>query len=207
MSIAKVFNIKGEQKEIIELDDKIFNNEIKPELMHEVVNAYLANQRQGTKATKSRAEVNGTSKKPWRQKGTGRARSGSAKSPVWVGGGHTFALKPRDYSIRIAKSKRHAALISALSSKFKNDELIILEDFNFEKPKTKEINAILDNLNIFDSALLILPDKNDAIIKSIRNIPNAESLICKDANVYSVLKNKYLIIMKSAITKIEELLK
>ncbi|MBP7653453.1 50S ribosomal protein L4 [Candidatus Dependentiae bacterium] len=207
MSVIKVMNINGEPKETIELNDKIFNVEVKPELMHEVVTAYLNNQRQGTKATKSRAEVNGTGKKPWRQKGTGRARSGNQKSPVWVGGGHTFALKPADYDVRIPQSKRQAALKSALSTKNKETNIIALEDFNFEKPSTKKMNQILDNLKIFDTVLVIMPEKNENIVKSIRNIPGATGIIYKDINTYQVLKNKYLVLIKSAVNKLEDLLK
>ena len=204
MAVVNVLDIKGNQKETIELNDKVFNCEIKPEVMHEAVVAYLANQRQGTKATKSRGEVNGTSKKPWRQKGTGRARSGSKKSPVWVGGGHTFALKPRDFSIRLSKSKRHRALCSALSSKLKDSKLIVVEDFNFDAPKTKQMNEILDNLQSDNSALMVLSEKNDIILKSSRNIPKFETIISKDLNTYQVLKSDYLILMKSSIKKIEE---
>lgn len=172
--------------------------------MHEAVVAYLANQRQGSKATKSRSEVNGTGKKPWRQKGTGRARSGSQKSPVWVGGGHAFALKPRDFTVRITKSKKRAALRSALSSKLQDSKLIVLEDFNFDAPKTKQMNQILDNLSVFDSALMVLPEKNEIIVKSGRNIPKFSTMLSKDINTYEVLKYNYLILVKSAVKKIEE---
>ncbi|HPN30667.1 MAG TPA: 50S ribosomal protein L4 [bacterium] len=207
MSVIKVMNINGEPKETIELSDRIFNAVIKPALMHEVVTAYLTNQRQGTKATLSRSEVNGTAKKPWRQKGTGRARSGSQKSPVWVGGGHAFALEPSKFDVRVPQSKRQAALRSALSSKFKETSLIALEDFNFDKPSTKKMNQILENLKIYDTVLFLFPEKNESIIKSIRNIPGVSGIIYKDVNTYEVLKNKYLVIIKSAAGKLEELLK
>lgn len=204
MSVVNVLDINGKQKDTLELDDNVFNCQVKPEVMHEAVVAYLANQRQGSKATKSRSEVNGTGKKPWRQKGTGRARSGSQKSPVWVGGGHAFALKPRDFTVRITKSKKRAALRSALSSKLQDSKLIVLEDFNFDAPKTKQMNQILDNLSVFDSALMVLPEKNEIIVKSGRNIPKFSTMLSKDINTYEVLKYNYLILVKSAVKKIEE---
>lgn len=204
MSVVKVYNISGEQKETMQLKDEIFNCEVKPELMHEVVKAYLNNQRQGTKATKSRGEVHGTGKKPWRQKGTGRARSGNQKSPVWVGGGHTFALEPKDYTARISRKKRIASLKSALSSRVKDKSILILEDFTLEKPKTKEFNAIMDNLKIFSTALFILPENNKNIVLSSKNIPCVTTSLFKDINTYYVLKHKIIIIIKSAVNKIEE---
>ena len=204
MSVVKVYNIRGEQKETMQLNDEIFNTEVKPALMHEVVKAYLNNQRQGTKATKSRGEVNGTGKRPWRQKGTGRARSGNIKSPVWVGGGHTFALKPRDFSVRLSRKKRLASMKSALSSKIKEESILILEDFNIEKPKTKDFNAIMDNLKIYSTALFILPESNKNIILSAKNIPGVKTEIYKDLNTYDILRYKIVVIIKSAVNKIEE---
>ncbi len=204
MSVVKVYNISGENKETIDLNDEIFNVEIRKPLIHEVVKAYLNNQRQGTKATKSRGEVNGTGKRPWRQKGTGRARAGNIKSPVWVGGGHTFALKPKDYTTKISRKKRVSAIKCVLSSRLKEDKLIILDDFNFEKPKTKDFNVILDNLKVYSTALLVLPEINKNTILSTNNIPGITTSIYKDINTHDILKHKTLIIIKSAVKKLEE---
>jgi len=207
MAIVKVLDRNGEQKENIELNDNIFNVEIKSHLMHEVVKAYLTNQRQGTKGTKSRGAVKGSTAKLFKQKGTGRARAGSKKNPIWKGGGHAFALTSKVYDVRVPKSKRRAALKSALSSKFKDEKLIVLEDFTLENYKTKDIASIYDNLKIYDTVLLVLPEKDEKIYKSAKNILGSETMIAKDLNTYQVLKNKYIILIKSAVNKIEENLK
>jgi len=203
MATLTVYNINGEKIGECEASDLVFCDKEKNALLHEVIKSYLANKRQGTKATKSRAEVNGTSKKPWRQKGTGRARAGSQKSPVWVGGGHTFALKPRDFSVNIPKSKRDAALRSAISQRFAENNIKVLEDFNLSAPKTKEMNMILDKLNVNSTAAIVLADKNDNIVKSARNIQGITTVQASDINVLDVVKNEQLIILKSAVAKLE----
>jgi large subunit ribosomal protein L4 len=207
MAEAKVLDIKGKEIDKINLDDKIFNTKVKPDLMHEIVTAYLNNQRQGTKSTKSRSMVRGTSQKPYRQKGTGRARAGSMKSPVRRGGGHTFALTGKKYSVRIPKTKKRAALKSALSSKYNNNEIIIIEDFNIDEIKTKQINEIFQNISVFDSVLLVTPEYDEKIYKSARNIAGTKITVSNDLNTYEVLKYKFLVLKQSSVKKIEELLK
>lgn len=204
MPKVKVYNILGEQVEEIDLKDDIFNVEINETAVHEMVKNHLANKRQGTQSVKTRTEVRGGGKKPWRQKGTGRARQGSIRAPHWKGGGVTFAPKPRDYSYRVPKKVRKLAMKSALTSKVLNDEIIVLDELNIEEPKTKEIVNLLNNIKASKKALIVMSESNENIIKSARNIPNVETTVANTLNVYDILKYDSFIITKDAVRKVEE---
>ncbi len=199
-----IYNISGDQVGEIELSDNVFGIEVNEYVLHEAVKNQLANKRQGTQSTKTRAEVRGGGRKPWRQKGTGRARVGSIRSPLWIGGGVTFAPKPRDYSYRLPKRVRKLAMKSALTSKVNNDEIIVLDELNIRAPKTKEIIGILKNLNIDKKALIVINEKDEAVIKSARNIPGIKTTSVNTLNVYDILKYDKFIITKDAVQKVEE---
>lgn len=204
MPKVTMYNISGDQVGEIELNDDIFGIEINENAMYEVVKNQLANKRQGTQSTKTRAEVRGGGRKPWRQKGTGRARVGSIRSPLWVGGGVTFAPKPRDYSYRLPKKIRKLAMKSALTSKVNNDEIVVLDGLNISAPKTKEMINILSNLNADKKALIVMDGRDDAVIKSARNIPGVKTTSVNTLNVYDILKYDKFIITKDAVQKVEE---
>ncbi len=204
MPKVTMYNISGDQVGEIELSDDIFGIEINENAMYEVVKNQLANKRQGTQSTKTRAEVRGGGRKPWRQKGTGRARVGSIRSPLWVGGGVTFAPKPRDYSYRLPKKIRKLAMKSALTSKVNNDEIVVLDGLNISAPKTKEMINILSNLNADKKALIVMDGRDDAVIKSARNIPGVKTTSVNTLNVYDILKYDKFIITKDAVQKVEE---
>ena len=204
MPKVTIYNISGDQVGEIELSDDIFGIEINENAMYEVVKNQLANKRQGTQSTKTRAEVRGGGRKPWRQKGTGRARVGSSRSPLWIGGGVSFAPKPRDYSYRLPKKIRKLAMKSALTSKVNNDEIIVLDGLNISAPRTKEMVNILNNLNADKKALIVMDEKNDAVIKSARNIPGVKTTSVNTLNVYDILKYDKFIITKDAVQKVEE---
>lgn len=193
-------NVSGE----IELKDEVFGAEINEALMHQVVKMQLANKRQGTQSVLTRAEVRGGGAKPWRQKGTGRARHGSIRSPIWVKGGVAFAPKPRDYSYTMPKKMRRLAMKSALSSKVKGDNLVVLESLELSEPKTKEVVKVLKNLNIDEKAVLVLSGKNEWVERAARNIPNLQLLYVNTLNVYDILKNDKLIILEEAVRQVEE---
>ncbi len=204
MPKVAVYNVSGEQVSEIELKDSIFGVKVNEHVLYEAVKNQLANKRQGTQSVKTRAEVRGGGRKPWRQKGTGRARHGSIRSPLWVGGGVTFAPKPRDYSYSLPKKVRRLAMKSALSSKVQNDELIVLDELNLEVPKTKEMVKILKNLKADKKALIVTESRNDAVIKSANNIPGIETISVSNLNVYDILKYDKFIITKNAVQKVEE---
>ena len=193
-------SIKGE----IQISDEIFDAEIAETVMHQAVKMQLANKRQGTQSVKTRSEVRGGGAKPWRQKGTGRARHGSIRSPIWVGGGVAFAPKPRSYRQAMPKKMRRIALKSALSSKVQNDEMIVLESLELTEPKTREMVKILDNLNATRKTVLVLSGKNDWIERSVRNIPNVKLLYVNTLNVYDILNCDKFIILEEAVRQIEE---
>lgn len=203
MPKVAIYNISGDKVSEIELSDDIFGVEVNEYVMHEVVKNQLANRRQGTQSAKTRAEVRGGGRKPWRQKGTGRARVGSIRSPIWIGGGVTFAPKPRDYSYRLPKKVRKLAMKSALTSKVNNDEMIVLDKLNMTVPKTKEMVDILKNLNA-GKALIVTDEKNEAVVKSARNIPGVKTVLVNTLNVYDILKYDKFIITKDAVQKVEE---
>lgn len=198
-----VVNIKGEVVDSVELKDEIFAIEPNEPVVHQVVVAYLANQRQGTQSAKTRAEVSGGGKKPWRQKGTGRARVGSSRNPVWYHGGVAFAPKPRDYDKQVNKKMKRLAMKSVFSDKVINKELIVLDELKFEAPKTKAMVSVLNNLNVKKSLVVI--DSNDInVIKSISNIPNVKCTLVGTLNVYEMLKYDNLLLTKASLEKIQE---
>lgn len=203
MAKVDVLNIKGEKVEEINLNDDVFAIEPNEAVVHQVVVAQLANKRQGTQSTKTRSEVRGGGRKPWRQKGTGRARAGSIRSPLWKGGGVIFAPKPRDYSQKVNKKMRRLAMKSVLSSKVLDNELIVLDSLNFDAPKTKEMIEVLKNVNA-NKALLVLANSDENVYKSARNIPDVATVTVDSLNVYDMLKYYQLIVTKEAAQKIEE---
>jgi len=188
----------------IELSDNVFGVDVNKEVMHEVVVNYLANQRQGTQSTKTRAEVRGGGRKPWRQKGTGRARHGSIRSPQWTGGGVVFAPKPRDYSYTVNKKVRRLALKSALSSKVLTENVIVLDSFKLNEIKTKEVVSVLKNLGVVGKALIVLPENDQTLVRSARNIRGVETTFVGQINTYEVLNHTKCIILKDAVAKLEE---
>ena len=200
---ADVLNIKGEVVKSVELKDDIFGIEPNEPVVHQVVVAYLANQRQGTQSAKTRAEVSGGGKKPWRQKGTGRARVGSSRNPVWRHGGIAFAPKPRDYDQAVNKKVKRLAMKSVFSAKVIDKELFILDELKFAEPKTKEMIAVLNNLNI--GKTLVVIDENDKnVVKSVSNIPTAKCTLVSTLNVYEMLKYDNLLITEASLAKIQE---
>lgn len=203
MAKVDVLNIKGEKVEEINLNDDVFAIEPNEAVVHQVVVAQLANKRQGTQSAKTRSEVRGGGRKPWRQKGTGRARVGSIRSPLWKGGGVIFAPKPRDYSQKVNKKMKRLAMKSVLSSKVLDNELILLDSLNFDAPKTKEMVEVLKNINA-NKALLVLANKDENVYKSARNIPDVATTTVDSLNVYDMLKYYQLVVTKEAAQKIEE---
>lgn len=204
MPKVALYNVSGEQIGDIELSDDIFGIEVNTHVMYEAVKAYLANQRQGTQSAKTRSEVRGGGRKPWRQKGTGRARQGSIRSPQWKGGGVVFAPKPRDYSIRLPKKVRRLALKSAFSSKVESNEIIVLDELNMTTPKTKDMIKVLENLKVGKKALIVIPGKDENIYKSARNIPGVKTSAVNTLNVYDILNHDSFVITKDAVSKVEE---
>ncbi len=203
MAKVDVVNCKGEKVEEINLCDDIFGIEPNEAVVHQVVVALLANKRQGTQSAKTRSDVRGGGRKPWKQKGTGRARAGSIRSPLWKGGGVIFAPKPRDYSQKVNKKMRRLAMKSVLSSKVLENELIVLESLNFDAPKTKDMIEVLNNINT-NKALVVLADNNESVYKSARNIPGIALVTVDTLNVYDMLKYYNLVLTKEAAQKIEE---
>ena len=203
MAKVALYNMDGKECGQIELKDEIFNAEVNTVVMHEVVVAHLANRRQGTQSAKTRAEVRGGGRKPYRQKGTGRARQGSIRSPQWVGGGVVFAPKPRDYSKKVNKKVRRIARKSALTSRVQEDKMIVLENLNLEEIKTKAMVGVLNNFNV-EKALVVLSEDNQNVILSARNIPNIKTVRADMLNVYDILKYETFVATKDAVAKIEE---
>jgi len=199
-----ILNVSGEKVDEIELNDSVFGAEINEHVLYEAVKNYLANQRQGTQSAKTRAEVRGGGRKPWKQKGTGRARAGSTRQPNWVGGGVVFAPKPRDYSYKIPKKMKRAAMKSALTSKVALNELIVLDELMLEAPKTKEMISILANVKAGRKPIIIMDDSNANVIKSSANIPGVQTTYVGRMNVYEILNSDSCIITKEAAKKIEE---
>jgi large subunit ribosomal protein L4 len=204
MPKVAVFNIEGQQVGDIELKEEIFGVRVNEPLLHQAVQVYLANQRQGTQSAKTRAEVRGGGRKPWRQKGTGRARQGSIRSPQWAGGGVVFAPKPRDYSQKLPKKMRRQAMYSALSSKVNSNEIIVLDQLTLEQPKTRLVDSMLKNLNIEKKALIVIKDKDVAVQKSARNIPGVKTAQVGTLNVYDILKYDTFVITREAVEAVEE---
>lgn len=204
MPKVALYNTEGATVGEIELKDEIFGVEINEALLHQVVKVQLANKRQGTQSALTRAEVRGGGAKPWRQKGTGRARHGSIRSPIWIKGGVVFAPKPRDYRMSMPKKMKRLAMKSALSSKVVDDNIIVLESLELSQPKTKEMANILKNLNVDRKALLVLPGKNEAVERAARNIPGVKLAFVNTLNVLDILNYDKFIITKDAVQKVEE---
>ncbi len=204
MPKVAVFNVSGQQVSEIELNDSVFGVKVNEHVLYEVVKNQLANKRQGTQSTLTRSEVRGGGRKPWRQKGTGRARHGTIRSPLWSGGGVVFAPKPRDYRYTLPKKVRRLAMKSALTSKVNSNELIVLDELQLTAPKTKDMVNILKNLNVDKKALIVMAEKNEAVIKSANNIPGVETTLVNTLNVYDILKYDQFIITKDAVEKVEE---
>ncbi len=206
MPKVAVYDMQGQSVGELELSDKVFAATINESLMHQAVVMYLANQRRGTAATKTRAAVRGGGRKPWRQKGTGRARHGSIRSPIWVGGGVAFGPQPRNYRLSMPKKARRQALRSALSSKVASGELIVLDELQFNEPKTRNMMGVLRNLEVEGKALVVTGDGARNVYLSARNIPGVTTSRAIDLNVYGVLNNNRLIMTKEAVKAIEEVL-
>lgn len=203
MANVKVFNMSGSEVGSIELNDSIFAVEVNTHVMHQAVVQYLANKRQGTQSALTRAEVRGGGRKPWRQKGTGRARQGSTRSPQWTGGGVVFAPKPRDYSFKLNKKVKRLALKSALTTKVNDGKFVVVDEINLPEMKTKEMVKVLNNLNV-NKSLVVLEDANEKAVVAARNIPTVKTASVSTINVYDILKYDSVVITKAAVEKIEE---
>ena len=203
MANVSVYNMEGKEVGTMELNDAVFGVEINDHLVHLAVVRQLANNRQGTQKAKTRSEVRGGGRKPWRQKGTGHARQGSTRSPQWTGGGVVFAPVPRDYSIKMNKKERRLALKSALTSRVQENKLIVLEDLTLDEAKTKAMQTVLNNLNV-SKALVVLNEENKNVVLSTRNIPDVVTAYTNTINVFDILKYNTLILTKSAVASIEE---
>ena len=203
MANVAVVNMNGENVGSIELNDAIFGIEANEHVMHLAVVQYLANQRQGTQSAKTSAEVRGGGRKPWRQKGTGRARQGSTRSPQWTGGGVVFAPKPRSYSFKLNRKVKRLALQSALSTKVAENKIIVLDELTLNEIKTKEMVKVLNNIKC-EKALIVMEGSNTNVMLSARNIPNVKTASVNTINVYDLLKYNTLVVTKDAVAKIEE---
>ena len=203
MANVSVYNMEGKEVGTMELNDAVFGVEINDHLVHLAVVRQLANTRPGTQKAKTRSEVSGGGRKPWRQKGTGHARQGSTRSPQWTGGGVVFAPVPRDYEIKMNKKERRAALKSALTSRVQENKLIVLDDLKLDEVKTKAMQAVLNNLNV-SKAMVVLADNDQNVVLSARNIPDVITALPNTINVYDVLKYNTVILTKSAVASIEE---
>jgi len=204
MSKVEVYNVCGEKVGELELLKEVFDVEIKKYAVHQVVVAQLANKRQGTHSAKTRSEVSGGGKKPWRQKGTGRARQGSIRAPQWIHGGVVFAPKPREYRKSISKSLRRVAITSVLTSKIKEKNLLVLNEISFDFPKTKEMLKIMSNLKIDSNMLLVTETSDKNVYRSGTNLQNVRVLPVNNINVYDLLKYDKLVITQGAVKKLEE---
>lgn len=204
MAKLAVLDKTGKQVSDIELRDEIFSVEPNRSAMHLVVVQYLANRRQGTQSTRTRGEVSGGGRKPWRQKGTGRARQGSIRAPQWIHGGVALGPKPRRYGFSVNKKVRGLALRSALSAKVAAGELIVVDDFGLERIRTKEMAAVLAAVHAGKKALIVLPEKDDTVYRSARNIPGTRISLADSLNVYDILNCSTLVVLESAVARIEE---
>lgn len=204
MPTVDIYNADGKVVGNMDLNENVFGVDVRVDVMHEVVVNYLANQRQGTQSTKTRTEVSGGGIKPWRQKGTGRARQGSIRAPQWVGGGVALGPKPRDYRYTLNKKVRRLALKSALTSKVQDNEIIVLDSFEAPEIKTKQVAVLLKNLGVSEKALIVLPENDKNIVASARNIKGVDTTYVGSINTYEVLSHTKCIILKDAVTKLEE---
>ncbi len=204
MPNVTLYNTEGDNVGEVELNPDIFNVKVNEALLHNVVLMHLANRRQGTAAVKNRSATRGGGRKPWRQKGTGRARHGTIRSPLWVGGGVTFGPRPRDYGYTIPKKARKSAIRSALTSKVKAGSIVILDKLNMEEPKTKEMFKVLNNLNAGKKVLVVTEEQDNNVYKSARNIPGVKTLPAYRLNVYDILDCENLVITQDAVNRAEE---
>ena len=203
MANVSVYNIEGKEVGSIELNDAVFGVEINEHLVHMAVVNQLANNRQGTQSAKTRSEVSGGGRKPWRQKGTGHARQGSTRSPQWTGGGVVFAPKPRDYSMKMNKREKKLALLSALTSKVADNKIVVLDEFKLDEIKTKKFAEVMNNLKV-SKALVVLEGENKNVVLSGRNIPTVKVSATNEINTYDVLKYDTLVVTKAAVEKLQE---
>ncbi len=203
MANVSVYNMEGKEVEKIDLSDAVFGVEVNEHLVHMAVVQQLANNRQGTQKAKTRSEVSGGGRKPWRQKGTGHARQGSTRSPQWTGGGVVFAPTPRDYSFKLNKKEKRAALKSALTSRVQENKLIVVDELKFDEIKTKNFKRVMDNLNV-KKALVVIADNDQNVVLSARNIPTIQTASTNTINVYDIMKAGTVVLTKDSAKKIEE---
>lgn len=203
MANVSVYNMEGSVVGSLELNERVFAAPINEHLLHMAVVSQLANKRQGTQSAKTRSEVSGGGKKPWRQKGTGHARQGSTRAPQWTGGGVVFAPKPRDYSFKMNKKEKAAAIRSALTSRVNENKFFVLDELKLDEVKTKKMVAVLNNLKV-NKALVVTAEKDDNVVLSSRNIPTVRAAFTSTINVYDILKYDTIVITKDAVAKLEE---
>ena len=203
MANVSVYNMEGKEVGKLELNDAVFGVKINEHLVHMAVVQTLANRRQGTQKAKTRAEVSGGGRKPWRQKGTGHARQGSTRAPQWKGGGVVFAPVPRDYSFKLNKKEKRAALKSVLTSRVQENKMIVLDELKLEEIKTKKFKEVMDNLKV-EKATVVIGEQDQNVIISARNLPAISTAVVDSINVYDILKGDTLVITKDAVAKIEE---
>ena len=203
MANVSVYNIEGKEVGTIDLNDAVFGVEVNEHLVHMAVVQQLANKRQGTQKAKTRSEVSGGGRKPWRQKGTGHARQGSTRAPQWTGGGVVFAPTPRDYSIRLNKKEKRAALKSALTSRVNDNKFVVVDELKFDEIKTKNFKNVMDNLKV-SKALVVLAENDQNTVLSARNLPEIKTSLVNTINVYDILKYNTVVATKAAVASIEE---
>ena len=203
MANVSVYNMEGKEVGKMDLNDAVFGVEINEHLVHMAVVQNLANTRQGTQKAKTRSEVSGGGRKPWRQKGTGHARQGSTRAPQWKGGGVVFAPTPRDYSFKLNKKEKRAALKSVLTSRVQDNKLIVLDELKLDTIKTKDFKKVMDNLKI-GKAMVVIDGQDENVILSARNLPTVNTAVAENINVYDILKGDTLVLTKDAVAKIEE---
>ncbi len=203
MANVSVYNMEGKEVGKMELSDAVFGVEVNEHLVHMAVVQQLANNRQGTQKAKTRSEVSGGGRKPWRQKGTGHARQGSTRSPQWTGGGVVFAPVPRDYSFKLNRKEKRAALKSALSDKLANSNLIVLDELKFDAIKTKNFANVMSNLKV-EKGLVVIADNDTNVVMSARNMADVDTSLVNEINVYDIMKAKTVVLTKDAVAKIEE---
>ena len=203
MANVSVYNMEGKEVGTIELNDAVFGVKVNEHLVHMAVVQQLANNRQGTQKAKTRSEVSGGGRKPWRQKGTGHARQGSTRSPQWTGGGVVFAPTPRDYSFKMNKKEKQAALKSALTSKVQANNLVVVDELKFDEIKTKNFQNVMNNLNV-NKGLVVLAENDEKVVMSARNMATVQTTLTNTLNVYDVMKAGKVVLTKDAVAKIEE---
>ena len=204
MANVSVYNMEGKEVGSIELNDAVFGATVNEHLVHLAIVQQLANNRQGTQKAKTRSEVRGGGRKPWRQKGTGHARQGSTRAPQWTGGGVVFAPVPRDYSFKMNQKEKRAALKSALSDKVQSGKLIVLEDLKMDEFKTKKFAEVMNNIKATRKALVVVADNDEKVVKSAKNLPEVKTALTNTINVYDIVNAHTLVLTKDAVAKIEE---